>query len=339
MSSTCLIVLGMHRSGTSALAGMLGLLGVDVGSTLIPPHPDINPKGFWENADIVTTHDSIFGVLGSSWNDERSLHDMWWQLPKLRPFQKELMHIVQRDYENSDLWMVKDPRLCRLMPLWSAILERMVDNTKVILIVRNPYEVAESLMRRDGICSERAYLLWLTYMLEAEKWSRGYHRVLISYEQLLSDWRSSVDHIAEALEIPVSYGNSLVQKKIDNFLQSDLRHHVFEGDLEGCRLFELAQSAYQAYLEADDLSHLGTILRPIEEEVSVITGQFSSWSDEIHAHLRVLSEQAEMLSKQNDVLKAQENELSRMKSTISWQITKPMRFMAFLWRKVVGLRR
>src|ERR1700690_93442 len=70
--STALVVLGMHRSGTSALTGMLHHLGVALGSRLMAASPD-NPRGYWEHSDIVATHERLMAALGWGWDDIRSL--------------------------------------------------------------------------------------------------------------------------------------------------------------------------------------------------------------------------------------------------------------------------
>lgn len=71
-------VLGMHRSGTSALAGALNLVGVNFGSNLMPAQASENPKGYWEHLDIVRTHDDVFTLFGASWDDPRPLPESWW---------------------------------------------------------------------------------------------------------------------------------------------------------------------------------------------------------------------------------------------------------------------
>ena len=71
--SRSIIVLGMHRSGTSALTGVLSYLGADPGPSLIPGIEGINPKGFWEHSEIVKVHNNLLTALGSSWDDERAL--------------------------------------------------------------------------------------------------------------------------------------------------------------------------------------------------------------------------------------------------------------------------
>jgi hypothetical protein len=318
----------MHRSGTSALAGMLGMLGAKIGSTLLPAHPEDNPKGYWENTDIVSIHDEILATLGSSWDDECSLPPQWWQFPELKLLREELMRIVQRDYTNASLWVVKDPRLCRLMPLWSSILNDSVDEAKVIFIIRHPYEVAESLKRRGDISNERSYLLWIRYMLDAEKWSHRFPSALVSYEQLLSDWRGVSDHIVQMLNVPIYYNDLAIQRNIDLFLEPKLRHHMFEGNLGHCRLLNIAQSIYHSCLEMGDPSQLGAILRPFEDEVSAITEQIMPWSKEVSS---LRSSQADLVTKQAElvgIIAARDNEIDRIKSTVSWQITKPLRFIA-----------
>lgn len=76
MTNNCLIVLGMHRSGTSAATRACNLLGVDFGTRLMAPSPD-NPLGHWEHDDIVPLHEKLLKVLESSWDDVRKLPKNW----------------------------------------------------------------------------------------------------------------------------------------------------------------------------------------------------------------------------------------------------------------------
>jgi len=341
MKSKCLVVLGMHRSGTSALAGMLGLLGAETSSTLLPAHPDDNPRGYWENADIVAIHDKILASFGSSWHDERKFPPQWWLLPELEPLREELIDVIQRDYSSADLWMVKDPRLCRMMPLWSPILDDVADEAKVIMIVRHPHEVAESLNRRDGISHERAYLLWFRYMQDAAKWSRAYPSVLVSYEQLLSDWRAVIGHVVQKVDVPISYNNPLIEKEVDLFLEPQLRHNVAADELRNGRLLEIVQSIYHSCLGVVDLTYLSALLSPFEDEINAITDQLRPLSDEIQSlrcsHSKLVIAHAELVAKHDRLVKiaaARGKEITRIKSTVSWHVTKPLRFLNYLIRKL-----
>ncbi len=332
MRREAILVLGMHRSGTSALTGMLKLLGAEVGTHLMSPDPESNPKGFLENQDIVDIHDLVLEHLGSSWHDDRDLTAHWWQQPEMESFRQDLVAIIRRDYGEAPLWVVKDPRMCRLLPLWAPLLEEMVDETKVVLIVRHPQEVAESLERRDGISCERAYMIWLRSVLEAEQWSREYPRILVSYEQLLSSWRSVAESISKKLSLPFSYESASLQKEITAFLDLGLRHHVASHELDGGNLSKLAESVYHTLLETQDLSRLRTAISSFGKEFSGRSKQSWPWSSEIQS----LWSEKMYLRDTLEACKAQsvgfETEIARMKSTFSWQITKPARLMANLPR-------
>src|SRR5579864_81175 len=165
--STALVVLGMHRSGTSALTGMLHHLGVALGERLMPATID-NPRGYWEHTDIVAAHDRLLSALGSAWDDIRPLPGGFEHGEPAADGRRELAAIVRRDFAEAPLWALKDPRLCRLMPLWSMLFDEERISPRYILALRHPLDVAASLDARDGISTPRALLLWLGHLLDAE---------------------------------------------------------------------------------------------------------------------------------------------------------------------------
>ena len=134
-----LLVLGMHRSGTSALTRILNLLGAEIGDDLLPAHPD-NPAGFWESRDIVLLHDEILATLGSSWDDPRPIPDTAFERDGIRPHRERLRELLERDFGRSRCFVVKDPRLCRLLPLWLPLLEEMGVRAGCVLAGRHPDE-------------------------------------------------------------------------------------------------------------------------------------------------------------------------------------------------------
>src|SRR5580698_6176593 len=95
--SVAVCVLGMHRSGTSALTRLINLLGVYVGEDLIPGSID-NPKGFWEDRAIVAVHEELLDALGSAFDDVLPLPAGWEQSPKVKPFRNELVKIIRRQF-------------------------------------------------------------------------------------------------------------------------------------------------------------------------------------------------------------------------------------------------
>ena len=94
LNNKSIVILGMHRSGTSALAGVFNLLGIPLGSSLISPVAGVNEKGFWEHADLVEINDRLLEAIGSCWHDISSLPDNWWAVPTLRLAH----HLIRRRY-------------------------------------------------------------------------------------------------------------------------------------------------------------------------------------------------------------------------------------------------
>ena len=97
-ASEVLVVLGMHRSGTSALTGLLGLLGVDLGSKLMNAPAAENPKGFWEHTGILDIQQSILVVHGSDWDDPRPLPERWCEDPLTARLKQDLLACVREEF-------------------------------------------------------------------------------------------------------------------------------------------------------------------------------------------------------------------------------------------------
>lgn len=237
-SPDAVLVIGMHRSGTSALAGALEQLGIDFGSRLAPPS-DFNQRGYWEHQDIIALHDQLLQDIGSSWDDERALPDNWTNRPEAVKTATYLESILRRDFGSSQLFGVKDPRISRLMPMWHKVLMRMNVRPHFVIIVRHPHEVAGSLARRDGFEPSKSYLLWLRYTLEAEVATRGQSRAFVSFEALLGNPVDEIRHLQKQLGLPWR-DPATISEEIRAFLEPSLRHH---------RTSEAAPSALPAIVQ------------------------------------------------------------------------------------------
>jgi hypothetical protein len=337
--NSALLVLGMHRSGTSALAGMLSLCGADPGPSLMPGVAGVNPKGFWEHQEIVAIHERLLGMLHSAWDDERPLPSSWWQLPEVAVFRDEILTVLRRDFAASPLWLLKDPRLCRLLPLWLDMLEELDVTPHFVICLRHPGEVAMSLERRDGISAARATLLWLQHLVDGERGTRNLPRLVVAYEQLLADWRATLQQIAARLSIALPLDDAAADR-IDAFLEPALRHHRHgqEGTTGNDRLFALASEAFEL-ATGKDIDAAAGRFDVIREQTAALAEQVAPWSAEICALKKEnaqLTARTMQLEAANADLQA---EIDRVKSTVSWLITRPLRFLAFLWRKLVGTGR
>lgn len=222
--STSLIVLGMHRSGSSALMRILNLLGVEIGSQLLPKH-HTNEKGFWEWLPLVQGNEKILRCFNSSWFNPQALPEQWWQSTRLRSLALELTDILHKNFAAHPLWGIKDPRLCRLLPFWIPLIEKLGSQPHFIFIVRHPQEVAASLKQRDNLAYPTALRLWLSSMFEAEQATQNYPRVVITYDELLNHWPTAIDKIASTLNITWPCPVEQAAPHIYQFLSSSLKHH------------------------------------------------------------------------------------------------------------------
>jgi hypothetical protein len=216
-----LLVLGMHRSGTSALTGLIVRLGVDAPRTLHPPN-EWNPLGYWESEPILEFHDRLLRATGTSW-------DAWTPLNASLaavPFTSELTRLVAAEFGSAPIFVVKDPRMCRLVPFWLSTLEAADVEPAAILMVRDPVEVSRSLAARDRLPAEFSLLMWLRHMLDAEHATRGLSRSIVSYRELLTDWRAVARRIADDLHITWPCSPDAAGEAIAQFVKPDLRHHV-----------------------------------------------------------------------------------------------------------------
>jgi glycosyltransferase involved in cell wall biosynthesis len=221
-----ILVLGMHRSGTSAVTRCLNLLGAEVGTELLPPADD-NRSGFWEHAGVVAIHEELLRDLGRVWHDARALPEGWFLSAAARKARDKLAALIANDFDGSTLWAVKDPRLCRFVPLWREVLLESGFEAAALLVVRHPVEVARSLDIREGLRSETTYLNWLEHFAEAESATRDMPRALLSYHGLLSDWREAFGKAGRAMGVKWPTPIEDAHAAIDAFLDRSKRHHVF----------------------------------------------------------------------------------------------------------------
>ncbi|HZH44656.1 MAG TPA: hypothetical protein VEY50_11300 [Lysobacter sp.] len=216
------LVLGMHRSGTSAATGALERLGLYLGNRLVPAAED-NPSGYFEHADAVAVNEGLLDALDRSWDDVRALPDGWRALPAADTARERIRAEMLPGLFKHVPWALKDPRLCRLLPLWRTVLEEGGIRTAALLVVRHPDEVAASLHARDKIPAPISRVLWLRYVFEAVQNSVGLPRAVLSYAALLEAPMRALHAIHERLGLPLPRA---APRALDDFLKTDARHHI-----------------------------------------------------------------------------------------------------------------
>ncbi|MCK4830826.1 hypothetical protein KA005_84725, partial [bacterium] len=168
MNSKAIRILGMHRSGTSAITRAVNLLGVYLGEgkDIMAAGSD-NPAGFWERNDIVELHDRILKPFKKSWGTALPLPDNWHLSKEMMPFRNELFELVKKDFGDKTIWAWKDPRTSILLDIWKDVLNELDIELNCVLVTRNPLDSAKSLEKRNGFSYDKSFGIWLNYNLTA----------------------------------------------------------------------------------------------------------------------------------------------------------------------------
>jgi len=222
----CVLVLGMHRSGTSAVARVLSLIGAGLPRHVMAASGS-NLAGHWEPKRIVELNERLLLEGDSAWNDWRPFAaESALSSSAHHRFRLEIAREIEQEFEGESLFVLKDPRISRLAPLYLAALATLGIAVKVVLVSRHPMEVAGSLQTRDGMPTSDALLLWLRYDLDAEAATRGTHRLVLSYDALMDDPDDAIRRL-EALLGPAARDPSRIDVAAARAsLRGELRHHL-----------------------------------------------------------------------------------------------------------------
>jgi len=229
-----LVVIGMHRSGTSMASGIFNILGWYLGSSVIPPL-DENEKGFFENIPINQLNDRLLGYLGSSWHETYLFRKEWAIQNQLAGFTQELTGIFAQQFPESDHLLLKDPRLSVLLPLYLEVFKTLEILPYFIICVRNPSEVAASLENRNYFSGEKSVLVWMDYMLNAEFHTRAYPRSFTFFNDLVQDPFLLIREVSRNFHSDLNLTPAL-ESKIRSFVERDLKHHNYS-DIPSDSLF------------------------------------------------------------------------------------------------------
>lgn len=220
----CVLVLGAHRSGTSALTKVLSLAGAALPATLLGGGTG-NRAGHWEPLPLVRYHDEFLDKLGSSWDDWRPI-----EVTRLSPehrteYKADIARLLHEQYGEAPLIVLKEPRACKLAALLIEAVDQAHFDIRTVIPLRNPLEAADSLMSRNGMPPSSGALLWLRYVLEAEAATRGRPRAFVSYRRLLEDWETCLESVTAHTGLHWPQRNAAIAEEINRFLAPAERHH------------------------------------------------------------------------------------------------------------------
>lgn len=241
--ATVVLILGMHRSGTSALTRVLSLCGGDLPANLCPAVAGDNDLGYWESLPLVALHERLFRESGTCMLDPNPIDPAWFRASDAARAARRLRDLLEREFAGKRCWLVKEPRMCRFMPLWRMALADTPHRLCAVMPIRDPVEVAASLARRGGIDRRDALRSWVQHVVAAERYTRDLPRCFTAYDGLMSSWRPTVARIADVVPdgaIDAQRGETAV----DAFLTPELRHHRAAREVPLDAEFEPVRTAF-----------------------------------------------------------------------------------------------
>ncbi|MCP4662992.1 MAG: hypothetical protein GY856_46975, partial [bacterium] len=284
-----IIVLGMHRAGTSAVAHLLVDLGFELAGEPVPPTPD-NPQGYWEPREVVEIHDQFLHAIGRTWSDPRPLAPHLFAGETAAEAGRRLREVVDRVVAPRRRWVVKDPRMCRLIPLWQEVLEAGIADLHFLHVLRSPLSVAGSLRERDGFSNEKSFLLWLRHCLEAEVATRGKDRTWLHFEQLTASQPSALNQRLRAVTGSPRLPGKRLQGVVESILVPSLVHyrHEIDATLDGLRAYPWIARAYRALdllgtdRDGEGRAGLDELRAEISSADALLLGEPVTWEAERH---------------------------------------------------------
>ncbi|MDJ0864223.1 MAG: hypothetical protein QNJ82_18530 [Gammaproteobacteria bacterium] len=256
-AGTVIFVLGMHRSGTSAFAGALHALGVHLGDHLLPPDPDDNPLGYFELPDAVTLNDRLLAALGRHYMDLGEMPAGWQERAEVEAVGTKIRDLLKKLGDESPLFAIKDPRLCRTLPVWKRAAQAVGLRLVFAHVFRHPVQVVRSLQKRDpDYTMAEGLLLWLNHVLEACQSIQQHHVSWVEFDSLLRQPAARLSAVADELGLRWPVEEAGQGAMLEGILKPGLRH--FDGrDLtypeEGlCKLTQRVYRALQARERGED---------------------------------------------------------------------------------------
>ena len=280
-----MFIIGMHRSGTSALARAFYACGATTGDDVLAPMDGVNSEGFWEDRSVVALNEDVLQEAGLDWYSIGPDGE----LPKVSAtiYQRAKL-IIERGFGEGDVELVKDPRLCLTLPLWLRACEELDVSWRICVIRRKPAEVARSLQKRDGF--PLSYGCWLAanYEQAIERVVPRYsHNASTTFDRLLQAPAVELKRLLSVLNLPLSIDSVIFSEVVEGRLKHQCIQDESEESDVGCGA--LLQDMVRAFVvQGHELSDLG------EEHAYAL-----SVVDERDRQIRDLAEQLHRLGDQH----------------------------------------
>lgn len=194
MRRHALLIIACPRSGATALAGALAHAGATPGRTFVAAPPG-EAAATWQCAPLVALDDRLLAAMGLRWDSLVAPPERWRERAGVRALVAEADALIASEYGKATHALLHDPRLSLTAPFWRERLEAAEFDVCAAIVVRRPVEVAASLSKREPFAPEKTLALWLHYLGEGERGSRGMPRSLVTFDRLLDAPAGVLSHV------------------------------------------------------------------------------------------------------------------------------------------------
>lgn len=222
-SRTAVVVLGMHRSGTSALTRALSLAGFALPHRLLSGAED-NVEGFWESPAVVAVNNRVLAALGQDWTSIGAVPPHRFNGGDMEALRAEAEDVLREDYGDAQRFVVKDPRMARLVPFWDPVFRAASARPCYVHPVRSPLDVTRSLARRNGFGQTRSLLMWIDHTLAVLRAAEDAPVAFVDFEDLLARPSASVEGVLRRLGLDAALSDE-ARHALDGAVKPALRHH------------------------------------------------------------------------------------------------------------------
>jgi GT2 family glycosyltransferase/glycosyltransferase involved in cell wall biosynthesis len=276
-----IVVLGMHRSGTSAVVKALSCLGVSLGDDFMPAGSD-NPKGFFEDKAVNQLNIEMLAVIGQHWFSLSLVTDADVATLVRMGYLEKAIELVHKKMADVDVFGFKDPRVSKLLKFWKLVFARINCDVRYVFCLRHPLSVANSLRQRNKTPIQKGYLLWLSYNLAIVTEAQDLSLVGLDYDQLMEQPLSAVQCLAGRLNLAIDW--NVTNQFATDFLDKTLRHSKFDAaalkqNLDCPLVVAEAYSLFQNFLEFNSRPVLTELMQFYLNHKEKLTSDFLLFDD------------------------------------------------------------
>ena len=323
------VVLGLHRTGAASLAGASTRSDSGKPDSLAPEDAG-DDLGYYETVALRQINDDILSSAGAMWDDWRALNNSWFSTEIAKQFEEKALATLAEELRSARMIVIDDPRIGRLLPFWSKVLNRAGYAVRVILPVRSPLDVARSLRLQDGFPTSKGLLLWLRHALDAEAASRELPTAVMHWTDFVADWRFPTAPVDREIGAPRSrLSNDSATEAVDETLivHPDVNEWVRDAYNAMSALVvdpsseSARQSLHDVRVEFERASKIfGRILVDFEENLSTAyrdAEEARSKSEQLAGEIAQYAARAEPLAAAKDVACAERDSLAAERDAIA----------------------